>query len=744
MTTKYFALLTNIGSEKLAQATAQDKKLNITDMAVGDGGGSLPVPDAAQTRLINEKRRAPINQLAVDQVNKNQIFVDQVIPEAEGGFWIREIGLFDTDGDLIAVASCAETYKPQLQEGSGRTLTVRIVLVVSSTGNIELKVDPSVVLATRDYVDSSVAEIKDLIVVATNSTTIENALYDLSAPVYALRNRRLLGVANNKLRSGAAVNIVCVGDSITYGYDITSSDKLDPLPGHSETRAPVQYPSRLQEKLNFFTNSVVAVTNRGYSGDTAFTCYNRWPENPSCDVAHIMLGINDAFGRHDATFEQYGEYYEKLIRRYIDWGHGVVIHTATAQTFNNANQGGTRYSQYVRSLAESYGCPVFESEGVHQYCRFDQVYSDGTHFNKAGYAKLGDAVASFILASGWVRPVRPVSATALQQPGRSTEGIGWYGSKGAKLGTDETNSYAWNGQTGTLDAGGQGVHSFSFYLDAEAANVYAVARLNGATVSLSDPVTTVDGKEAVNAVPLKFMAAQAAETKSYTVSSRPAGYKSWIGSLVGRGWKTVYIQQNTGNTAAVYVNQLVIEPCEPDQVSQTNEKVVPAVKEILVFNCPVAAIGSPQNVLPNKEVMPTKVHFPLPKGLYRQSQIWSNWFDNLKLEITITTRLSDSGDTYNGVHKMIAFTTTSYDGANLASIETVFKSKSNCLKPTSITYGYADPSNPSVITENAYPEATPGGRQMYLILNFDANPPAYYSMEVECSAMLNSAGNFMY
>ncbi|QLV87854.1 SGNH/GDSL hydrolase family protein [Citrobacter sp. RHBSTW-00678] len=594
------------------------------------------------------------------------------------------------------------------------------------------------------WVDVGDSALISLILNATGSAGIEAAISDLATAAYSIKNRRLLGLANNKLRSGAAVNIVCVGDSITYGYDVTSSDKLDPLPGHTTTRAPIQYPARLQDKLNFFTDSVVTVFNRGYSGDTAYTCYNRWPENPACHVAHIMLGINDAFGRHDATFEQYGEYYEKLIRRYIDWGHGVVIHTASAQTFNNANQGGTRYTQYVRSLAESYGCPVFESEGVHQYCRFAQVYSDATHFNKAGYAKYGDAVAAFILASGWVRPVRPLSATAMQQPGRSTEGIGWYGAKGAKLGVDEANSYTWNGQTGKLDAGGQGVHSFSFFLEAEAANIYAVARLNGATISLSDPVTTVEGQEAANTIPLKFMPRHIAETKSYTVSSRPAGYKSWMGSLVGRGWKTVYIQQNSDNTAAVYVNELVIEPCDPDLACQSNDKVVPAVKEIWVFNCPVTPISSPQSVLPAKESMPLKVYFPLPKGLFRQSQIWSNWYDNLKLEISLTTRASNNGDTYNGVHKLVAFTTTSANGANLASIETMFKSQPNCLKPSSITYGYAYPNAPEVITENTYPQAIPGGRQMYLVLNFPANPAAYYSLEVECSSILHSNGNFMY
>ncbi|CCJ78820.1 Phage tail fiber protein [Cronobacter muytjensii 530] len=152
--------MTNQGAARLANAAALGTKLNLTQLAVGDGGGSLPVPDATQTRLINEKRRAPLNMLSVDPVNTSQIIAEQIIPESEGGYWIREIGLYDDAGVLIAVANCPETYKPQLQEGSGRTQTIRLVLVVSATDAVALKIDPSVVLATRKYVDDKAIEVK--------------------------------------------------------------------------------------------------------------------------------------------------------------------------------------------------------------------------------------------------------------------------------------------------------------------------------------------------------------------------------------------------------------------------------------------------------------------------------------------------------------------------------------------------------------------------------------------------------
>lgn len=160
MATKYFALLTNIGAAKLAKATALGTKVEITQMAVGDGNGVLPAPDPAQTALIHEIRRAPLNMLTVDPANASQIIAEQVIPEDVGGWWIREIGLFDKDGDMIAVANCAETYKPQLQEGSGRVQAIRVILIVSSTEAVTLKIDPAVVLATRKYVDDKAIEIK--------------------------------------------------------------------------------------------------------------------------------------------------------------------------------------------------------------------------------------------------------------------------------------------------------------------------------------------------------------------------------------------------------------------------------------------------------------------------------------------------------------------------------------------------------------------------------------------------------
>lgn len=127
-------------------------------MAVGDGNGKLPVPDAGQTKLVHEVWRHALNKVSVDNKNKNYIVAELVVPPEVGGFWMRELGLYDDAGTLIAVANMAESYKPELAEGSGRAQTCRMVIIVSNVASVELSIDASTVMATQDYVDDKIAE----------------------------------------------------------------------------------------------------------------------------------------------------------------------------------------------------------------------------------------------------------------------------------------------------------------------------------------------------------------------------------------------------------------------------------------------------------------------------------------------------------------------------------------------------------------------------------------------------------
>ena len=158
-TRKFKTVITDTGAKKLAQAAAPDgKPVRLTHMAVGDGGGALPTPDSKQTRLVHEVWRHTVNRVILDATHQNRIIAELVIPPETGGFWIREIGVFDEHGDLIAVGNTAESYKPAVAEGSGRAQTFRTILTVSSTATVELTVDNTMVMATVDYVDNKLKE----------------------------------------------------------------------------------------------------------------------------------------------------------------------------------------------------------------------------------------------------------------------------------------------------------------------------------------------------------------------------------------------------------------------------------------------------------------------------------------------------------------------------------------------------------------------------------------------------------
>jgi len=159
MATKYKTVVTTAGATKFAAAlTTGGKKVNITTMAVGDGGGTLPEPNAGQTKLVNEVWRQTLNKISQDNKYKNYVVAELVIPPETGGFWLREMGLYDDTGTLVAVGNMAESYKPKLEEGSGRAQTLRMVIILSDVASIDLSIDSTTVMASQDYVDGKILD----------------------------------------------------------------------------------------------------------------------------------------------------------------------------------------------------------------------------------------------------------------------------------------------------------------------------------------------------------------------------------------------------------------------------------------------------------------------------------------------------------------------------------------------------------------------------------------------------------
>jgi phage-related tail fiber protein len=214
MSQTYYALLTAVGEAKIANAAALGTQLQISRMAVGDGNGVLPAPDRNQTALARETYRADLNELKVDPLNTSQIVAELVIPETEGGYWLREMGLYDAAGDLIAVANCPPSYKPQMSEGSGRTQIMRMVLIVSSTTAIQLKIDPSIVLATRAYADA--------IIVAHLAAADPHPQYTTEAEVNAL-----IAASMNSLDSKQSVLYTTTGNISLSGLAVQAGGDWD-------------------------------------------------------------------------------------------------------------------------------------------------------------------------------------------------------------------------------------------------------------------------------------------------------------------------------------------------------------------------------------------------------------------------------------------------------------------------------------------------------------------------------------
>ncbi|HAF5789093.1 TPA: phage tail protein [Salmonella enterica] len=153
MDNEFYTLLTDRGMAKIASALADKKQLHLQKMAVGDGGGQYYEPTASQAKLRHEVWRGEMNTLTVAPNNPNWLIAELVLPEEIGGWYVREVGVFDDEGELIAIGKFPESYKPLLPSGCGKQVCIRLIMEVSNTTAVTLTVDPSIVLATRDYVD---------------------------------------------------------------------------------------------------------------------------------------------------------------------------------------------------------------------------------------------------------------------------------------------------------------------------------------------------------------------------------------------------------------------------------------------------------------------------------------------------------------------------------------------------------------------------------------------------------------
>lgn len=312
MTQTYFAILTAVGEAKLANATALNVPLQITQMGVGDGGGAPTTPTRAQIALVGEKRRAAINRLSIDPDNANQIVVEQVIPENVGGWWIREIGLYDADSNLIAVANCPESYKPQLAEGSGRTQVIRMILVVSSTEAVSLKIDPSVVLATREYCDAQDAKRQPLdatlTALAALMTVADRLIYCTGADTFALTTlsafiRTLLDDAD----AATARATLGLGGAAVLGVGTAAGTVAAGNHTHATIYQPLDTDLSAIAALASAANKMIYATGAGAWATTDLSVFARTLlDDTSAQSARATLGIPSAILANEGAIGMVG------------------------------------------------------------------------------------------------------------------------------------------------------------------------------------------------------------------------------------------------------------------------------------------------------------------------------------------------------------------------------------------------------------------------------------------------------
>lgn len=405
---------------------------------------------------------------------------------------------------------------------------------------------------------------------AEDGRTVQEWIIALDSAEYRARNIMKLAWVDKQVHSRGGVKVLFQGDSITAGYDVVTSDSIAPVAPDWARHATMTYPQRFAEFMGEQAGVDVTPVIRAISGYTAKQAYEYpdWQTNPGCDVAILMYGINDAAGVEGQTESSYMMYMERLIRRFIDWGMGVVIATCASGGMGAFNHDAQLWSKRARMMAEVYGCSHFDGTEVHYYRHEGAVVSDGTHFNSMGYAILGQALGSMFMAGGILPSYRPLNNELTTWPGRFNDSVGYCDARGTvDLSRLNTGTFTRSKILGRIPASTAGLMTFSFYLDADAAHIFYHGTGDGPLTFITDAPAWWNngaqdyyqyaGSQVVNY-------ATAPQADPNTNNGLPATYgpdRKFVGRILGRGWKTVtvYTPQN-GTGGEAYLNSLTVQP----------------------------------------------------------------------------------------------------------------------------------------------------------------------------------------
>lgn len=389
---------------------------------------------------------------------------------------------------------------------------------------------------------------------------------------YRAINIAKLGWVDYKIHNRGTVGVTFVGDSLTAGYDVTSTDRIEPQDGDWATRASMNYPYRFRSyMLEQAGVTVSPFVLRAISGYTAKRSFEKeeWKVNPNTDLAFLMFAINDST-TGDRNFEEYMDYMERLIRQYIDWGNGVVVCISAGGGLGATNPQWVYWGKRMRNMAAIYGCPFFDGQEAIRPFEAGAVQSDNTHYNSMGYAIHGMKLASMCMAGGLTEAYRPVTNEITVWPGMHSDQIGWCDATG-NVGTSASPYAYTRGQVvGLLRKNTTCVMSFSFYLDAEAAHIFSKSSGNLKVVKeptgwFNNNAKTYYKWAIENASSYGAATIREGETQSGNYTSKyniGTGVSKFMGRILGRGWHTITIYNELGDAAVndAYLNSITIQP----------------------------------------------------------------------------------------------------------------------------------------------------------------------------------------
>ncbi|HEE0039837.1 TPA: hypothetical protein R8G25_000391 [Citrobacter freundii] len=406
----------------------------------------------------------------------------------------------------------------------------------------------------------------------SDGRTVQEWLLAADSAEYRSKNIAKLSSVNYLIRTKQPLSILFQGDSITAGYDVTSTDKVPPENGDWATHASKTYPQRFVEFINEQAGVAVTPVYRAISGYTTQQAYENtnWGVNPNCDLAFIMYGINDSNGVNGATHDKYMEYMEKLIRRLIDWGMGVVVLTCAAGGQGASNPLFQIWVQQVKNMAKIYGCKHMDAHEVQYNRLYGAVQSDGIHFNSMGYAKLGESLVSMCVSGGLLETYEPVRHEIQTWPGATNDSIGWANPDGNLDISYSPYGYTNPGIVGGFPAGKPCVLSFHFYQDCEALDVSIVGSWP------DNQITVLAGNWYTGNVEYYPYSYQISNVKYPTTVNIQSFYNAllankdinrqgqpkFLGCLFGRGWKTItfFAPKNGSLTSNAYLQLLSLRP----------------------------------------------------------------------------------------------------------------------------------------------------------------------------------------